>query len=107
MALVCTPEVMGKGTRSLSCRIVCRPCTTGRHYVTSFISAGSPGSHLLPNSPPCRKKKKKNSKEKKRKKVNQNGESHKLNYLKEVDVHCLLPQLLVPETKKYYLKENE
>lgn len=35
----------GEGARSLSCRINCNPCSAGRHYVTSFISAGSPGFH--------------------------------------------------------------
>lgn len=30
-----------------SCKLVCCPCTAGRHYVTSFISAGSPGFHRV------------------------------------------------------------
>lgn len=38
-------EVMRKRALSPSCKIVCSPCTAGRHYVTSFISAGSPGFH--------------------------------------------------------------
>lgn len=82
---------MGCTRLSLGCRSLhAVPCTVGRRYVTSFISAGSPGFHRCPNSPPLQRAVK---------------NSHKLNRWRAGGFGCLLPHCC-RETKKYSLREQ-